>query len=179
MAKLHIDRWTWGNEKLVWGYAPEHQYTFKILEPQRGREGCMSLQYHHRKSETWFVLRGQIWALAVFDGKVCTRIMRPGDYQNLPTGTIHRLMGLSHDVQVLEPSTPDEHAADKSLPKDVVRLHCVFGRPIVKPRNDAEKALVDDAVRATEEAISAVEKGVAPRELNSNLMTFVYGGAIE
>ena len=124
----------------------------------------MSLQYHHEKSETWLVLRGTAWALIVVDGVVCTRVMKPGDIQNLPTGTIHRLMGISSDVRVAEPSTPDRHAADKKVPKDVVRLDCVLGRECATPRNDAERVIVEQCRAVTEEAIVAIEKGKFPPE---------------
>jgi hypothetical protein len=166
MGALQIDQWVWGREKIVWGFHPSHKYTFKIIEPLKGRQGCMSLQYHNQKSETWLVIRGIAWGLVVVDGKVCTRLMRPGDIQNLPTGCIHRMMGVTDDVQVVEPSTPDAHAADKSVPKDVVRLHCVLGREVASPRNEAEAEIVKRCIDATEDAIRAIEGGRLPVEQN-------------
>lgn len=162
--EMQVDQWAWGTERIIWGFDPSHRYTFKVLEPRRGRPGCLSLQYHHEKSETWFVLRGVAWALVVCDGVVCTRILRAGDIQNLPTGTIHRLMGVSDDVCVLEPSTPDRHAADKSVPKDVVRLHCTLGREVSSPRNAEEARIVQECIARTEEAIAAIERGELPVE---------------
>lgn len=159
-----IDEWVWGRERIIWGYANDHLYTLKLLEPKRGRMGCLSLQYHHKKSESWVVYRGVAWALMVFGGKVCTRIMRAGDVQNLPAGVIHRIMGVTEDLQVIEPSTPDQHAADKAVAKDVVRLHCVHGREVVLPRNDSEARIVAECVGLTEEAIRLVEKGEVPPE---------------
>ncbi len=162
----HIDEWRWGKEQILWGYEPDHRYTFKVLEPKKGREGCLSLQYHHEKSETWAVFRGTAWAMVVVNGEVCTRLMKAGDVQNLSAGMIHRLMAVSDDVQVLEPSTPDAHAADKNAPKDVVRLHCVFGRECADPRSDEEKQIVEKCIQVTEDAIVAIEKGEVPVELN-------------
>ena len=159
---LPVDSWVWGSERLVWGFDPQHEYTCKILEPKAGRQGCLSLQYHDLKSESWVVLRGIVWALIISNNKLSTRIMRAGDVQNLPAGTIHRLMGLSTDAQVVEASTPDRHAADKSIVKDVKRLHCVFGRPLDAPRSELEKSLVAQAMQATEEAIVAFENGTLP-----------------
>lgn len=159
-----IDTWVWGRERIIWGFDPSHQYTFKILEPKVGRDGCMSLQYHDYKSETWLMLRGEIWALFALDGQVCTKIMRPGDGQNIITGVIHRMMGLTGDAQVAEPSTPDRHAADKSAPKDVVRLHCVHGREVVKGRTAEEQRLVELSIQYSEEAIKCVESGQRPPE---------------
>ena len=66
-TEIQTDSWVWGNERIIWGYDSSHQYTFKILEPKRGHSGCMSLQYHHVKSETWLVLRGQLWTLFIVD----------------------------------------------------------------------------------------------------------------
>ena len=162
--ELHIDEWVWGREKIVWGYDSSHKYTFKILEPKKGRPGCLSLQYHHQKSESWCVFKGIAWALVVVGDTVCVRVMRSGDIQNLPCGSIHRLMAVSDDLQVIEPSTPDAHAADKSAPKDVVRLHCVLGRECAAPRSAAEEKIVTRAIEITEEAIKAIESGNIPKE---------------
>jgi mannose-6-phosphate isomerase-like protein (cupin superfamily) len=167
---LQVDEWVWGTEKIVWGFDPSHKYTFKIIEPRRGRSGCMSLQYHHAKSETWLVIRGIAWGLVVAEDQVCTRLMRPGDIQNLPTGYIHRLMGVTADVQVVEPSTPDAHAADKTVPKDVVRLHCVLGREVSLPRNTLEAKIIEECVRVTEEAITAIERNELPKEYNLEIL---------
>lgn len=162
MQELPIDNWVWGNEILVWGFKPEHEYTCKILEPKAGRLGCLSLQYHLKKSESWVVLRGIVWALIIQDEVISTRIMRVGDIQNLPAGTIHRLMGFSNDAQVIEASTPDRHAADKTIEKDVKRLHCVFNRPLDPVRNKKEQELVAEAIALTEDAISAYDSGSLP-----------------
>lgn len=171
MSAIKTDQWIWGNEGIIWGFDPSHKYTFKLIEPKQGRAGCMSLQYHHEKSETWIVWRGTIWGLVVAEGKVCTRIMRRGDIQNLPTGCIHRLMGLSPDAQVLEPSTPDRHAADKSVPKDVVRLHCVLGREVSPPGTEDERRLIEQCIGVTEAAIRAHESGCEPEELNRDVLS--------
>lgn len=161
------DTWVWGTETIVWGYSPEHKYTFKILEPKVGRPGCLSLQYHNQKSESWLQLRGQSWILVCIGNNVCTKILKPGDVQNLPTGVIHRLMAVTPDCQVAEPSTPDAHAADKSAVKDVIRLACVHGRECSEPRNLQEAELIKEAIRISEEAIAAIEAGRIPAEINS------------
>jgi hypothetical protein len=160
--QLHVDSWIWGDEKIVWGYHPSHAYTLKVLEPKKGRAGCMSLQYHDHKSETWVAIRGLIWILIAVDGLVATKIMAPGDIQNISPGMIHRLTGITADAQILEPSTPDRHAADKSVTKDVVRLHCVHGRAVVPARTPGEAMLVEQAIRYTEEAVEAIERGELP-----------------
>jgi hypothetical protein len=161
-----VDTWVWGKEVLLWGGERTHQYTCKVLQPKVGREGMLSLQYHHEKSESWIQLSGMSWVLVIAHGVVCTRILRPGDVQNIELGMIHRIMGLTADCQILEPSTPDRHAADKSLPKDVVRLHCVQGRPVTAPRSEQERVLVEEAIRLSQQAIEAVEAGTHPEEVN-------------
>jgi len=113
--------------------------------------------------------------LVVVDKLVCTRVMRKGDIQNLPTGSIHRLMGISQDARVLEPSTPDLHAADKSQPKDVVRLHCVLGREVSPARTPEEGELVKECVQITEEAIAAIERGAQPEQLNISRLIGITG----
>lgn len=130
----------------------------------------MSLQYHDHKSETWLMLRGEIWALFALEGRVCTKIMKAGDGQNIETGVIHRMMGLTADAQVAEPSTPDRHAADKSVPKDVVRLHCVHGREVVKARTAEEEQLVKLSIKYSEEAIACLESGKRPPEYNPEFL---------
>ncbi len=161
---MQTDNWPWGRERIIWGFDPSHEFTFKIVEPKKGREGCLSLQYHNRKSEAWLCIRGITWALVIVEGKVCTRVLRPGDTLTIPAGVIHRMMGISDDAQVAEPSTPDRHAADKKVEKDVIRLHCTMGRETTEPRTDEEAALVRTAVAYTEEAISAIEQGKMPVE---------------
>lgn len=168
--ELQVDNWVWGNEKIVWGYSPEHKYTFKILEPKKGRMGCLSLQYHNEKSESWLQIKGKSWILVSVKDKICSKILNVGEVQNLPTGTVHRLMGLTEDCQVAEPSTPEAHAADKSAPKDVVRLHCVQGRDCIEGKDENEKQLVLESIRITEEAIEAIEKGEEPKEYYPELL---------
>jgi hypothetical protein len=161
-----IDQWVWGKETIIWGDKPDHKYTFKLLEPKVGRQGMLSLQSHHSKSESWFQLKGQSWALVITDEKVCTRILKPGDIQNLPTGTIHRLMGLTTDCQVLEPSTPDAHAADKSVAKDIIRYHCVLGRETITVEDQKLNSLIQQAISVSEKAILDIENGKMPEEIN-------------
>ncbi len=161
---VQVDTWVWGNEKILWGYDLSHKYTYKTLEPKKGRLGCLSLQYHHEKSETWAIFRGVAWALVVVDDTVCTRIMRPGDVQNLAALAVHTITAISDDLVVLEASTPDRHAADKSLPKDVVRLHCLFGRPCVKPKDDREAAMLKRCIDVIDEAMLCIDRGKLPPE---------------
>jgi mannose-6-phosphate isomerase-like protein (cupin superfamily) len=167
---MKVDKWIWGKEQILRGDDPSHEFTLKILEPEKGRMGCLSLQYHDKKSELWIVFKGLAWALVVVDGVVCTRVMREGDFQVLNQGVLHRLMAVTNDLKVIEPSTVDEHARDKSYPKDVIRLHCVHGREISLPRSEKESELVRESSRVTEEAILAVEASEIPPEYNVDLL---------
>ena len=164
------DTWVWGTETLIWGFSPEHKYTLKLLEPKVGRDGCLSLQHHHEKSETWFVLEGEVWALVIQNDYVITRVMKKGDFQNLPAGTVHRLMGITDDAKVLESSTPDKHAADKSVAKDVVRLHCVHGRECEPYMFPEKQPLIDEAIEISEKAIGQLEGGEKPEELHTDYL---------
>ncbi len=170
-----VDTWAWGKETIIWGGNPSDKYTFKVLEPKKGKDGMLSLQYHHQKCETWFQLRGISWALMIIDDQVCTRLMRPGDIQNLPTGIIHRIMAVTDDCQILEPSTPDAHAADKNVPKDIVRLHCVFGRPVSPARTQKEQELIEKSILLSIQACEAVEKSTLPLEQNLDLIFGISG----
>lgn len=175
MNEIKVDNWVWGNETIVWGYSSDHKYTLKVLEPKKGRTGCLSLQYHNEKSETWYTLRGVGWGMFVVNGEVCTKILKVGDFINIPTGIIHRLMAISEDLQIIEPSTPDRHAADKSAPKDVIRLDCVHGRECSIPRDEHESKIVEECKRITEEAIAKIEQNQMPKEYNSDqLEKFVF-----
>jgi len=169
-ADIQVDTWPWGTEKILWGFDVSHQYTYKALEPKRGKAGCLSLQYHQEKSETWVIFRGVAWALLALDGKVCTRVMRAGDAQRIDTQMIHRFTGVSEDLVVLEASTPDRHAADKNLPKDVVRLHCFMNRPCVSPRDAAEAALLKRCVEVSEEAMDFIARDKMPPEYHSDFL---------
>lgn len=163
-----IDSYIWGSEIILWGYDLSHQYTLKILKPKAG--GCLSLQYHDKKSETWLVHKGLAWAMVVVGDKVCTRIMRAGDAQNLKTGTIHRLAGISDDLEVFEASTPDAHAADKSQIKDVVRLHCTYGREVSPAKNPAQAKLIQTCSELTLQALADIQQGKIPTEYNVELL---------
>ncbi len=172
---MKVDSWIWGDELIVWGFDPSHRYTAKVLKPKKGRAGALSLQYHHEKSESWIIFDGIAWALVIYKGTVCTKLMRRGEIINLQTGIIHRLMGASDNCQVIEPSTPDRHAADHTVPKDVVRLHCVLGREVSSPRSHEEAALVEMAIKLTEEAIAAIEKGTLPPEHSPEVLNELMG----
>ncbi len=161
---LQVDHWPWGDETIIWGFKPNHAYTLKLIEPKPGRAGCLSLQSHAQKSETWVVMRGTGWGLAIYEGKVCTQILNPGSVQTNEPGVIHRLMAVSADFRLVEASSLDAHAADKSKAKDVIRYHCFLGRECERPGDPKLAALVDKAIEYSEEACKYVEQDKLPLE---------------
>ena len=104
----------WGHE-LIW--AKTDRYVGKILHIEPGH--LLSLQYHEKKDETIFVLRGEI-IFRVQDGEELTeRRMKESDGYHITPGTIHQMEAVvSSDL--LEVSTPELD--------DVVRLEDRYGR---------------------------------------------------
>lgn len=156
------DKYVWGEEDILFGYQPNHPYTFKLLKPKKGRVGCLSLQYHNQKSETWVVVTGIAWGVTIDDHHIKSYVLRPGEHLTLEAGTIHRLMAITDDTVVAEASTPDAYAADKEVTKDVVRLHCVHGRECQLPNDVFQCKQVLVAIHLTETAISLIEKNEVP-----------------
>jgi len=111
---VRIDK-PWGYE--IW-YAWTEQYVGKIIHVKRG--GRLSLQYHHQKDETSYVLRGRLLLTRgpSVDRLTITEIGEGHAWRNRP-GEIHSIEGLE-DADVLEVSTPQLH--------DVVRLQDRYGR---------------------------------------------------
>ena len=101
----------WGKE--IW-FAHTRGYLGKILWIRKGHR--LSLQYHRKKHETLFVLRG------ICEAEVEGRKYRlkPGWVIPLPPRTRHRFKALKGDLTLVEVSTPH--------PGDVVRLEDDYGR---------------------------------------------------
>ncbi|HYS78560.1 MAG TPA: cupin domain-containing protein [Candidatus Dormibacteraeota bacterium] len=106
----------WGEEII---YAHTERYAGKILMIRGGES--LSLQYHERKDESIYLLRGSM-RLVLQDGAGGPReetILKAGDAEHLPPLKRHRMEALS-DCVVLEVSTPELD--------DVVRLEDRYGR---------------------------------------------------
>lgn len=95
-------------------FAHTRKYAGKLLVIEKGRR--LSLQYHRRKHESLFVLKGK---LTLRLGRA-TRLARPGDAFAVPPGTVHRFEARNGRVTLLEVSTPELD--------DVVRLSDDYGR---------------------------------------------------
>lgn len=107
---LVVDK-PWGRELL---FARTRRYAGKLLIIEKGRR--LSLQYHRRKHESLFVLRGK---LTLRLGRAM-RLARPGEAFVVPPGTVHRFEARHGRVTLVEVSTPEL--------EDVVRLSDDYGR---------------------------------------------------
>ena len=105
-----------------WGYelrwAITDRYAGKVLHVNKGE--ALSLQYHERKDEYQYVIKGAVdIELAGPDGALTTRRMKVGDTLHITPGTRHRLTAVE-DTDIFEVSTPEID--------DVVRLEDRYGR---------------------------------------------------
>jgi mannose-6-phosphate isomerase-like protein (cupin superfamily) len=106
----------WGWE-LIW--ALTDRYAGKLLFVRAG--DSLSLQFHNRKDESWYVQQGRakLELAAAGEGITETEVVSPGAAFRFRPGTVHRLTAIE-DTVVLEVSTPELD--------DVVRLQDAYGR---------------------------------------------------
>ena len=105
----------WGHELIV---AQTTAYVGKILHIEPGH--ALSLQYHERKDETFFVARGEI-ELQVEEGGALVRTpLREGESYHVRPTTRHRMVAGPAGCDLFEISTPELD--------DVVRLEDRYGR---------------------------------------------------
>lgn len=105
----------WGKE--IW-FAVEPEYVGKILNIKKGHR--YSLQYHEKKKETQYLLKGKVkFYLGENLENLQEIIMNPGDKLDVYPGMIHRAEALE-DAEILEISTNDL--------EDVVKLADDYGR---------------------------------------------------
>ena len=120
-----LDAWTfdprrvekpWGWE-LIW--AETGGYVGKILFVAAGHS--LSLQYHERKEESWYVQAGRakLELGSSGDAVLNEHAIGPGEAFHYQPGTVHRVTALE-DTTILEVSTPHLD--------DVVRLDDAYGR---------------------------------------------------
>jgi len=105
-----------------WGYelrwAITDRYLGKVLHLNKGES--LSLQYHERKDECQYVIKGAVdMELGGPDGQLTRRRMTVGDTLHITPGTRHRLTAIE-DSDIFEVSTPEID--------DVVRLEDRYGR---------------------------------------------------
>jgi mannose-6-phosphate isomerase len=105
----------WGYE-LRWGITD--RYAGKVLHVKKGE--ALSLQFHERKDEFQYVVKGAIdIELGGPDGALTTHRLKAGDTLHISPGTRHRLTAVE-DTDIFEVSTPEMD--------DVVRLEDRYGR---------------------------------------------------
>jgi len=118
----HPDRFEPKHVAKPWGYevhwAVTDRYVGKLLHIEAGQ--LLSLQFHERKDESIYVLRGRmIFRYRDAAGELVDREMIAGEAQHVPAGMVHQFEALEH-TDVLEASTPHLD--------DVVRLQDRYGR---------------------------------------------------
>ena len=81
----------------------------------------LSLQYHERKDESWYVQSGRakLELGSTGDAVLSETVIGPGEAFHYPPGTVHRVTAVE-DTTILEVSTPQLD--------DVVRLADAYGR---------------------------------------------------
>ena len=105
----------WGWE--LW-WAHTERYVGKILHIKRG--ASLSYQFHRKKDETIYVMRGTLeLELAPGGGRRGRHRLAPGDAVRIRPGDRHRMTAIT-TCDVLEASTPEVD--------DVVRLEDQYGR---------------------------------------------------
>jgi mannose-6-phosphate isomerase len=105
----------WGYE-LRWGITD--RYAGKVLHVNKGE--ALSLQYHERKDEFQYVVKGAVdIELGGPDGVLTKHRMQAGDTLHIPPGTRHRLTAVE-DTDIFEVSTSEID--------DVIRLEDRYGR---------------------------------------------------
>jgi mannose-6-phosphate isomerase len=106
----------WGYE-LIW--ARTDRYVGKILHIEPGH--LLSLQYHERKDETIFVLKGEIiFRVKEKNGEELREYrMKEGEAYHVTPHTVHQMEAVT-PADLLEASTPELD--------DVVRLQDRYGR---------------------------------------------------
>ncbi len=105
-----------------WGYelifAHTESYVGKLLHIEPG--AALSLQFHHRKDETFFVARGGIDLQVEEDGRMVQQGLAEGESYHVTPGTKHRMVAGASGCELFEVSTSELD--------DVVRLEDRYGR---------------------------------------------------
>lgn len=106
----------WGHET-IWAHTD--RYVGKILHVKAGEK--LSVQYHERKDETVYLLRGEMkyWVQLPGDTELRDQRLVAGQSFRITPHTIHAIEAVT-DIDVLEASTPELD--------DVVRLNDRYGR---------------------------------------------------
>jgi mannose-6-phosphate isomerase-like protein (cupin superfamily) len=113
--EIEIKLKPWGKE--IW-FANTEKYAGKILEIFKGHR--YSLQYHEKKQETQYILKGKVKLIYGTDkSNLQEKILSKGDKFDVHPYTIHRLEALEEST-IIEVSTPELD--------DVIKLEDDYGR---------------------------------------------------
>jgi len=104
----------WGHELI---FAENDRYAGKILHIEAGQ--LLSLQYHERKDETFYVLKGEVNLTIEESGALSEVRLAEGSAYRIRPGVRHR-MRAEGPCDLIEVSTPELD--------DVVRLEDAYGR---------------------------------------------------
>jgi mannose-6-phosphate isomerase-like protein (cupin superfamily) len=105
----------WGHELIL---AHTDRYVGKLLHIEAGH--ALSLQYHERKDETFFVARGEIVLEVEERGEMVEQALREGESYHVSPGTRHRMIAGRSGCDLFEVSTPEL--------EDVIRIEDRYGR---------------------------------------------------
>lgn len=105
----------WGHELI---FAENNRYAGKILHIESGHR--LSLQYHERKDETFYVLNGEVNLTIEQDGRLREIRLQQGSAYRIPPGVRHRMRAEAGPCDLIEVSSPELD--------DVVRLEDAYGR---------------------------------------------------
>jgi mannose-6-phosphate isomerase-like protein (cupin superfamily) len=105
----------WGSEELL---ASTDLYALKLIRVQKGSRP--SLQFHRRKSESFFLLSGKLRVeMGESKDSLAVDEILPGECLDVPRGRVHRVTALEDSV-IIEVSTPELD--------DVVRIEDDYDR---------------------------------------------------
>ncbi len=112
---METDHRPWGCYEVL-ADAPDHKVKRITVYPGQR----LSLQRHRRRSEHWYLLRGQ--TVTTVDGQEIP--LSPGRAVDIPAGTSHRLANVgTENVVFIEVQTGDYFGED-----DIERIADDFGR---------------------------------------------------
>ena len=116
MAEEEYSDRPWGNYTVLSGDAPDHKVKRIVVHPGKR----LSLQYHAKRAEHWFVVAGT--AQVTLDGTVTE--LTPGQAVDIPLHAAHRVANCGDtDVVFIEVQHGTYFGED-----DIVRLEDDFGR---------------------------------------------------
>jgi len=119
----HVQR-PWGTYTLI-DQGPGYQAKRIVVNP----EGSLSLQLHHKRSETWIVVRGT--ATVILGEK--EHLLKPNDILHIPANTRHRVTNKgSEPLIIIEVATGDYLGED-----DIIRFQDIYGRTTSDPESPA------------------------------------------